>query len=260
MVVRGAAFLRSGGTERMTQRDVGVRTGQYDHICSGRNCMFCRVVLTPDRPKAVNGRVFSNDNVLEMVRKLEQRNLVANSDRGMEESTRTEEVERLALFDSLTDLYNSRTFLKELKDELRRAKRYKRPVSICMLTIDGFRELQNEYGTAAADLVLKVVSGIVQTTVRDVDVPARYSGAVIAIIFPETNGSAAIIAAERIRQRVMSQTISHNWQSFKVSASFGLSAFPTNSTSASDLVTKSLAALDIAKQQGAGQICSAVTQ
>jgi diguanylate cyclase (GGDEF)-like protein len=222
--------------------------------------MFCRVLITPEKPKPANGRVFINDQVLELVKQLEQRNLISQPERPQEEVTRTEEVERFALFDGLTELYNSRTFLKELKDELRRAKRYKRPVSICMMTIDGFREIQNEYGTSAADLVLKVVAGIVQTTVRDVDIPARYSGAVLAIIFPETNGSASVVAAERIRQRVMAQSISHNWNSFKVSASFGLAAFPTNASSASDLVTKSLAALDIAKQQGAGHICSAVSQ
>jgi len=98
----------------------------------------------------------------------------------------------------LTDLYNSRTFIKEMKDELKRAKRYKRPVALCMVTIDGFKDISRQYGALTSDAVLKVMGNVLRGAIRDVDIPARYSAEEFAIIFPETNASGASIVAERI--------------------------------------------------------------
>jgi diguanylate cyclase (GGDEF)-like protein len=153
-------------------------------------------------------------------------------------------------------LYNSRTFFKELDDELKRAKRYKRPLSICIVSVDDFREIQGEYGAIVGDLVLKVAASLLHTTIRDVDLPARYSGSELAAIFPETNLASAGVAAERIRQKIINQPIAHNWQSFKVTVSFGIAAFPTHASDPEELVKQCLIGLNLAKKRGRGYICS----
>ncbi len=195
-----------------------------------------------------------DSQVIERVKELEQRSLLANTETRMS-AVKNEEIERLALLDTLTELYNSRTFLKEIKDELRRAKRYKRPVALCMLCIDGFRDITRQYGALTSDAVLKALADVLRGAIRDVDVPARYSAEEFAIIFPETNASGAAIVAERIRQRIGSQAISHNWHNLKVTASIGLASFPAHARESEELVGKSVQALEQAMQRGGDRVC-----
>jgi diguanylate cyclase (GGDEF)-like protein len=240
----------------MTQKNVGAGVPKVDHVCSGKTCMHCRVLNNPDRPKLAGVQPFISDRVLERVRELENRAQPADVDGRVELGSRVDEIEKMALLDGLTELYNSRTFMKELADELKRAKRYKRPLSICIASLDDFRDVQASYGPAAGDLALKVFASLLHMTVRDVDIPARYSGSDLAVIFPETNLASAGVAAERIRQKIINQSIAFNWQSFKVTASFGVAAFPTHGTEPVELIGKAMSGLELARQRGKGYICS----
>ncbi len=111
--------------------------GMQDHICSS-TCMFCRVLDNPRAAKPSGQRAYLDSQVLDRVKELEQRSILSNTHASLT-TTKGDDLERLALLDTLTELYNSRTLVKELKDELKRAKRYKRPVSLCMVSIDGFK-------------------------------------------------------------------------------------------------------------------------
>lgn len=228
---------------------------RQDHICSGRTCMFCRVLDNPNRLKQLGNRTYMDSQVLERVKELEQRSLLTTTENKMSR-VKGEEIERLALLDTLTELYNSRTFLKEIKEELKRAKRYKRPVALCMVTVDNFKDISRQYGALTSDAVLKVIGTVLQGAVRDVDIPARYSAEEFAIIFPETNSSGAQIVAERIRQRIGSQAITHNWHNLKVTASVGLAAFPAHAREHDELVARSIQALEMAMQRGGDRVCS----
>lgn len=196
-----------------------------------------------------------DSQVLERVKELEQRSLLTTTENRMS-AVKGEEIERLALLDTLTELYNSRTFLKEIKEELKRAKRYKRPVALCMVTVDNFKDISRQYGALTSDAVLKVIGTVLQGAIRDVDIPARYSAEEFAIIFPETNSSGAQIVAERIRQRIGSQAITHNWHNLKVTASVGLAAFPAHAREHDELVARSVQALEMAMQKGGDRVCS----
>ena len=196
-----------------------------------------------------------DSQVIERVKELEQRSLLTSTEQSLA-AVKGEEIERLALLDTLTELYNSRTFIKEIKDELKRAKRYKRPVALCMVSIDGFKDLVRQYGALTSDAVLKVVGTVLQGAIRDVDIPARYSAEEFAIIFPETNASGASIVAERIRQRVANQSITHNWHNLKVTASVGLAAFPAHAREPEQLVDKCVQALELAMQKGGDRVCT----
>ena len=231
--------------------------GMQDHICSSQ-CMFCRVLdNSPQRQQKTTGgqRAYLDNQVLERVKELEQRQILSNTQTSLT-SAKGDELERLALLDSLTELYNSRTFLKELKDELKRAKRYKRPVSLCMVSIDGFKEVSRQYGALTGDVVLKVVASVLQSCVRDVDIAARYSAEEFAIVLPETNASGAAIVAERIRQRVGSQGITHNWHNLKVTASIGLASFPAHAREHDELIARAVQALETALQRGGDRACT----
>src|ERR1700722_11815079 len=118
---------------------------RQDHICSGRTCMFCRVLDGNPKKGALGNKALIDSQVIERVKELEQRSLLTITETRMT-AIKGEEIERLALLDTLTELYNSRTFLKEMKDELKRAKRYKRPVALCMISIDGFKDISRQYG------------------------------------------------------------------------------------------------------------------
>ena len=107
-----------------------------------------------------------DSQVIERVKELEQRSLLTNTEQSLA-AVKGEEIERLALLDSLTDLYNSRTFTKEIKDELKRAKRYKRPVALCMVAIDGFKDVVKQYGALTSDAVIKVVAEVLKGAIRD---------------------------------------------------------------------------------------------
>lgn len=233
-------------------------TGRTDHICSGRTCMFCRVLDNPQRTRQLtgqHGRQQLDSQVLDRVKELESRSLLQNTQSQMT-TGKAEELEKLALLDSLTELYNSRTLLKELKDELKRAKRYKRPVSLLMISIDGHKEIQRQYGALTSDAVLKVVATVLRECVRDVDIPCRYSGDEFAIVLPETNAAGAAVVAERIRQRVGTQAITHNWNNLKVTASIGLASFPAHAREHDELIARSLQALEMALQRGGDRVCA----
>jgi diguanylate cyclase (GGDEF)-like protein len=193
--------------------------------------------------------------VLDRVKELEQRSLLSGTQANLG-SAKSEELERLALLDTLTDLYNSRTFMKEIKDELKRAKRYKRPVSLIMLSIDGYKDISKQYGALASDTILKTVGTILKGAIRDVDIAARYSAEEFALIFPETNAAGAAVVAERIRQRIGMQAISHNWHNLKVTSSIGIASFPAHAREHDELIARATQALEMAIQRGGDRYCS----
>jgi two-component system cell cycle response regulator len=215
--------------------------------------MFCRVLDNPQRAKLAGTRAYMDNQVIERVKELEQRSLLTAGNANLSNAT-GEDIEKLALLDTLTELYNSRTFMKEVKDELKRAKRYKRPVSLCMVAVDGFKDIQRSYGALTSDAVLKVIGGVLRGAIRDVDIPARYSADEFAIILPETNASGAAIVAERIRNRVASHGITHNWHNLKVTTSIGVAAFPTHAREHDELMSRSVQALELAMQRGGDQV------
>ncbi len=209
--------------------------------------MFCRVLDNPQRVKIAGARAYMDNQVIERVKELEQRSLLTSSQLS---AANGEDIEKMALLDSLTELYNSRTFLKEMKDELKRAKRYKRPVSLCMVSVDGFKDITRSYGALTSDAVLKVIGGVLKSAIRDVDIPSRFSSDEFAIILPETNAAGAAIVAERIRSRVANHGITHNWHNLKVTTSVGLAAFPTHARESDELLSRTVQALEMAVQKG----------
>src|SRR5207247_209058 len=112
-----------------------------------------------------------------------------------------------ARVDPKTGLFNARHFANELREELARAARFDRPMSVIMADLDLLRDINNSYGHLAGDAVLNGIADVFRRHLRHYDVPARFGGEEFAIILPETGPEQAIEIADRIRRAVAEEPI-----------------------------------------------------
>jgi len=140
-----------------------------------------------------------------------------------------EEITILSITDPLTGCYN-RTFMdKEFPKEIKRAIRYKHPISLVMVDIDHFKRVNDTYGHQAGDEVLKeFVRSINRSTRCDVDWVARYGGEEFLVVFPETDFKMAEALAERLRRAISQKTIQIQEEEIRITASFGVSGFTSS--------------------------------
>lgn len=162
--------------------------------------------------------------------------------------------ENRVLCDSTTGIANQRAFSQKLEYELNRAKRYKRTLSLMIMSIDDFHSLSSTYGSSAADDVLKAAVGTVQHYIRNTDIPARLNRDRIAIIFPETTSATAFIVAERIREKLSADPMRDDAPDLRVTASIGLVSFPSHAREENDLMAKALEFLEEAVKQGGNTV------
>lgn len=159
--------------------------------------------------------------------------------------------EELTVFDELTQTYNYRYFARKLDEEKRRAFRYQMPLSLVMVDIDYFKKLNDTYGHENGNRVLRQLSGIIKSCIRDVDIFARYGGEEFAIILPQTNQAEAGHIGERIRSRVdENEFLLEGVSPVRVTVSVGISCFPENGKSPQQLVKVADQALYQAKGDG----------
>ncbi|AGA32704.1 diguanylate cyclase/phosphodiesterase domain 1 (GGDEF) [Thioalkalivibrio nitratireducens DSM 14787] len=115
---------------------------------------------------------------------------------------RTAEVERLTFTDSLTDLPNRRAFDQELEREILRSARYGEPLSLLIVDLDHFKRVNDRFGHAVGDDVLRSVAASLRAEARGVDTVARWGGEEFAVLVPATGMDSARRLAERIRRRI----------------------------------------------------------
>jgi len=108
-------------------------------------------------------------------------------------------VQKLAITDGLTKLYNSRHFYSQLEQEMDRSNRYHHPLSLLLLDIDDFKVFNDTYGHLEGDKVLVKIGTTIRECLRTIDSAYRYGGEEFTILLPETGGSEAIKVSERIR-------------------------------------------------------------
>lgn len=169
---------------------------------------------------------------------------------------RNEEVERLAITDSLTGLYNRRHFFELAEHELQHARRYRRFLSAIMLDIDHFKQVNDTYGHAIGDQVLQVVAEGCRQATRVVDVLGRYGGEEFVIILPETDLVATCKVAERLRQIIAEKTIDTEVGPVIVTASLGVSIIDDECSKLETLLAGADQALYVAKRSGRNRVCS----
>ncbi|MBD3640127.1 MAG: sensor domain-containing diguanylate cyclase [Marinobacter sp.] len=162
-----------------------------------------------------------------------------------------DELEELATRDPLTGLYNRRESSRLLEDEMERARRYNRSMALLWIDFDHFKEINDTYGHAAGDSVLKSISRLLGDSVRSVDSVGRFGGEEFVIILPEMGVSEAHETAERIRHRVSSQLHPLGQGSeVPMTISIGVAVYPDHGTDASMLCAAADRAMYAAKNQG----------
>ncbi len=158
-----------------------------------------------------------------------------------------------ATLDALTNLNNRRQFEVRLKQEIATTKRQSNPLCAMMIDIDFFKKVNDTYGHASGDAVLRKVAAIIKEKLRESDIPSRYGGEEFAILLPFTHIEEAKIVGERLRKAVEVTPIPIDNQSINVTISMGLAEFKQEENG-EELFARADKALYEAKETGRNRI------
>lgn len=156
----------------------------------------------------------------------------------------------LSIRDELTRFYNHHYFNEVLTQEVKKANRYKRPLGLAIVDLKNFSQINKSFGHHEGDRILSKTADIIRTTIREVDIGARYGDNVFAIILPESDMSAAIRAGERLTDALSSITAMHVDESVKVSVCIGVAALGNGVETKEDILKTALGALAESKKNG----------
>jgi diguanylate cyclase (GGDEF)-like protein/putative nucleotidyltransferase with HDIG domain len=166
-------------------------------------------------------------------------------------------VERQAISDGLTNLFNHRTGQEKLAEQLKLAERYQKNLSVILMDVDHFKSVNDTYGHPAGDSVLRSVAKIVRRDCRDVDIPVRYGGEEFLLVLPEINQEGAVIVAERLRKTLSREVIMHDDVQLSVTASLGVASYPEDAETQHNLLELADKALYMSKRLGRNQVHTA---
>ena len=175
------------------------------------------------------------------------------------ETTRADNrrLEALATTDPLTRVLNRRALLDRLNVEVDRARRYDSGLTMLLLDVDYFKQINDTAGHLAGDSVLRQLGALLEDAMRKVDVVARYGGEEFVAILPETSAEGGVAFAERLRERIEAQefTVNHE-RTVHLTVSIGIATFPSvRVESTEDLFARADEALYRAKSAGRNQVC-----
>lgn len=162
----------------------------------------------------------------------------------------------LATTDPLTGLANHRALIAALEHELARAYRYRHECSLLFLDIDHFKALNDSYGHAVGDSVLRDFATLLQQQIRETDVPGRWGGEEFLVILPETDEQEARLLSERARAAVAAHAFTMGG-GMSLTCSIGIATFPGDARERDGLVTCADQAMYAAKKLGRNQVRSA---
>ncbi len=166
-------------------------------------------------------------------------------------------LEEMATTDGLTGCLNKRAFMDEMERKLAAAHRFRRKLSLIVTDLDHFKSINDTYGHATGDRVIREMGGLLHAMKRETDVVGRFGGEEFCILCEETDTRGARQLAERLRQAVEETELPTELGALRVTASLGVATFPDHAHSAADLFETSDRALYQAKHGGRNQVRSA---
>jgi diguanylate cyclase (GGDEF)-like protein/PAS domain S-box-containing protein len=167
-------------------------------------------------------------------------------------------LENMATIDSLTGLPNRQAFMQRANNEFNRARRYARPLTVVMIDIDHFKAINDQYGHAAGDDVLRQAANICQSRLRGSDFMGRVGGEEFVLLLPDTPPTNAYYVAERMRTHLCETPIElENGTTLNITASFGVAPMNEDESDFDSLLERADEAMYHAKHEGRNQVKSA---
>jgi diguanylate cyclase (GGDEF)-like protein len=170
-----------------------------------------------------------------------------------------ERVQELSNYDELTKLPVRRYFNEKFEEELYRSRRFNLTLSLMIMDIDWFKQINDNYGHQIGDWALQEVSKVIRTSLRQTDVPCRFGGDEMVLMFPRTTSDEAKIIARRLKERINNIILPTRYTEGKevhLSISQGIASFPLDASNAEQLLEKADQALYVVKQNGRGTFAS----
>ena len=161
-------------------------------------------------------------------------------------------VEKLAVTDDLTQVYNYRFLKSALRREIKRAGRYHQDLSLLMIDVDNLKAYNDRHGHLRGSFLLREMAGLFSAHVRSWDLVAKYGGDEFTVILPQTELAGARTVAERLRSAVEGHTFPLATPG-QITVSIGIAAFPVDGQTTSALIETADRALYLAKQHGRNQ-------
>lgn len=165
-----------------------------------------------------------------------------------------EEIQRVAITDEMTGLFNRRGMHEFGEREVERAKRFERPLSALMIDLDLFSRVNNTYGHLVGDEVLRLMADRVRANIRELDVAVRFGGEEFLILLVETGAQDAVNIAERIRLAIANSPFETSAGALRITASIGVAEMTPEMSGITHLIARADQALYLAKQNGRNRI------
>lgn len=172
----------------------------------------------------------------------------------LENSAIVRQMEKLAITDGLTSLFNHRYFQESLEREVERAERQAQPLTLLLMDIDHFKGFNDTLGHPAGDAVLKSLAAVLKKNARKIDILARYGGEEFAALLPGIGPKNGEKTAERWRKAVEREHFKWNDRKFAITLSIGFASYPEDAVNKTELVDRADSALYEAKANGRNKI------
>ncbi len=168
-----------------------------------------------------------------------------------------EQLTEMALKDPLTGVYNHRTIYDILQQNCIDSTYFQRPCAVLFFDLDHFKALNDGYGHTVGDQVLKELAELLRENLRMGDNVGRWGGEEFIIILPETDSEAALVIAERIREKVVQHPFTETG-SICMTCSIGVAEYPLNGETAADVLNAADQAMYVAKKTGRNKVLSSL--